>query len=165
MSHFQQFSSSFSLRTRDEQTICDEVWNMDLTHLGELIISVACFLVCIGQKNSVSKALFSLIVCIKMVFQDQHTLPKWNILSLLCMSKQLDRIFHFVRVCWSWKTITYIWAERTRPWRQNFSGQYRHTERERVHIIRLWGKTMFWSSQFQNWLAIIMMFGYGNWIW
>ena len=30
-----------------------------------------------------------------MVFQDKHTLPKWNILSLLCTSKQLDRICYF----------------------------------------------------------------------
>ena len=41
--------------------------------------------------------------------------------------KQLDRIFHFGRVCWSWKANTYIQAERTRPWRHNISGQYIHT--------------------------------------
>ena len=34
-----------------------------------------------------------------------------------------------------WPIQTYIRAKR---------------EREGVHIIRLWGKTMFWSSQFQN---------------
>ena len=54
-----------------------------------------------------------------LVFQDQHTLPKWNIPSyqiqyIACSLARLwaKRIFHFGRVCWSWKTNTYIWAER-----------------------------------------------------
>ena len=73
-----------------------------------------------------------------LAFQDQHNLPKWNILSLLVWTreksiefKQLDRIFHFGRVCWSWKANTYIRAERKRPWRQNIPGQYRHTYEQR----------------------------------
>ena len=164
---FSAIFQQFFVTHKYEQTICDKVWNMDLTHLGKT--HHICGLLARmywPEKICVQGLVLSARMYV-MVFQDKHTLPKWNILSLLCTSKQLDRIFHFVRVCWSWKTITYIWAERTRPWTQNFSGQYRHTERERerVHIIRLWGKTMFWSSQFQNWLAIIMMFGYGNWIW
>ena len=48
------------------------------------------------------------------------------------MNKQLDRIFHFVRVCWSWKSNTYVQTERTRALRQNISGQYIHTEREKT---------------------------------
>ena len=77
-----------------------------------------------------------------MVFQDQLTLPKWNILSdqikyiafsLACI--QAERIFHFMRVWSSWKIITYIWAERTRALRQNISGQCIHTSRENaIHI-------------------------------
>ena len=59
-----------------------------------------------------------------MVFQDQHTLTKWNILSNCLLVHSRERIFHFGRVCWSWKTITYIQTERARPWTQNFSGQY-----------------------------------------
>ena len=55
-------------------------------------------------------------------------------------SKQLDRIFHFVRVCWSWKTITYIRAERTRALRQNISAQYIHTSRERNMTFQLIGR-------------------------
>ena len=47
------------------------------------------------------------------------------------MSKQLDRIFHFGRVCWSWKFNTYIQAERTTALRQNISGQYIHTFEQR----------------------------------
>ena len=57
--------------------------------------------------------------------------PKVKYLSLLYVSKQLDRIFHFGRVCWSWKANTCIRAERKRPWRQNISGQYRHTYEQR----------------------------------
>ena len=71
-----------------------------------------------------------------MVFQDQHTLPKWNILSLLCMSKQLDKIFHFVRVYWSWKTITYIWTERKWAFRHSIQGQYeQRTSKETWHSV------------------------------
>ena len=65
-----------------------------------------------------------------MVFQDKHMLTKWNILSNCLLVHSRERIFHFGRVCFSWKTITYIWAERTRLWTQNISGQYRHTSRE-----------------------------------
>ena len=107
-----------------------QVWNMDLTHLGRTH-HICGLLACMywPEKFCVQGLVLSVHMYV-MVFQDQHTLPKWNILSLLCTSKQLDRIFHFVRVCWSWKTITYIRAERTRPWTQNFSDQYRHIERE-----------------------------------
>ena len=74
-----------------------------------------------------------------IVFQDKHILT--NCLnsigfSLVCTSR--ERIFHFGRVCLSWKTITYIRAERTRPLRQNISSQYRHTYQQREshsHII------------------------------
>ena len=38
-------------------------------------------------------------------FQDQHTLPKWNILSELKIF--FERIFHFGRVCRSWKETPY----------------------------------------------------------
>ena len=103
-------------------------------------ISVACLLICLYWPEifCVQGLVLSARMYV-MVFQDKHTLPKWNILSLLCTSKHLDRIFHFVRVCLSWKTITYIWAERTRPWTQNFSGQYRYTEREKEFISLDWG--------------------------
>ena len=37
-----------------------------------------------------------------LAFQDQHTLPKWNILSQSSYCR-FERIFHFGRVCWSWK--------------------------------------------------------------
>ena len=59
-----------------------------------------------------------------MVFQVQH--PSQSEIFSLCLytSKQLDWIFHFVRLCWSFKTITYIQAEWTRPLTQNISGQY-----------------------------------------
>ena len=66
-----------------------------------------------------------------MVFKDKHILTKWNILSNCLLIYSRERIFHFGRVCLSWKTITYIWAERTRPWTQNISGQYRHTYKQR----------------------------------
>ena len=61
-----------------------------------------------------------------LTFQDQQTVPQWNILSnclnsigfsLVRISR--ERIFHCGRVCWSWKANTYIWAERTRLWRQS----------------------------------------------
>ena len=53
----------------------------------------------------------------KIFFQDQHTLPKWNILS--------ERIFHFGWVCWSWEDhYIHMSRERTRALRQNISGQY-----------------------------------------
>ena len=46
-----------------------------------------------------------------LAFQDQHTLPKWNILSQSEYIEQatitaFHRIFHFGRVCWSWKANT-----------------------------------------------------------
>ena len=69
-----------------------------------------------------------------MVFQDQHTLKKWNILSNCLLVHSRERIFHFFRVCWSWKTITYIWAERTRPWTQNFSGQYIRASKPQIYM-------------------------------
>ena len=87
--------------------------------------------VCIGQKYSVSKALFSLLICM-------YTLTKWNILSNCLLIYSRKRIFHFGRVCWSWKTITYISAGRTRPLRQNISGQYRHTSWENAIHISHW---------------------------
>ena len=37
-----------------------------------------------------------------LTFEDEFTLPKWNILSKCCYSI-LERIFHLGRVCWSWK--------------------------------------------------------------
>ena len=144
---FQQFFIMHKWQTDIFQLVTK---NADLHNLMDVLISVACLLVCLywPEKFCVQGLVLSARMYV-MVFQDKHTLPKWNILSLLCTSKQLDRIFHFVRVCLSWKTITYIRAERTRPWTQNCSGQYRYTERG-VHIIRLWGKTMFWSSLLQN---------------
>ena len=70
-------------------------------------------------------------------FQDYYTFTKWNILSdqikyIACSLAHIwaERIFHFGRVCWSWKINTYIQAERTRALRQNISEQYIHTNRE-----------------------------------
>ena len=90
---------------------------------------LACSYVCIGHKNSVSKALFSLLVCMYCLPRQAHP-PKVKY-SLSAVYEQAIRIFHFVRVCLSWKTITYIQAERTKPWTQNISGQYRHTYEQR----------------------------------
>ena len=59
-----------------------------------------------------------------MVFQDQHTLTKWNILSNCLLIHSRERIFHFGRVCWSWKTITYIRNRESKALDTNFSGQY-----------------------------------------
>ena len=66
------------------------------------------------------------------------TIKWWNILSncfnsigFSLVRTSRERIFHFGRVCLSWKTITYIRAEKTRPVRQNISGQYRHTYEQR----------------------------------
>ena len=82
------------------------------------------------------KAHFLSVCMYVMVFQDKHTLPKWNILSLLCTSKQLDRIFQFVRVCLSWKTITCIWTERKWAFRHSIQGQYKQrTSKETWHSI------------------------------
>ena len=88
--------------------------------------------VCIGKKYSVSKLGLVLSAHIYvMVFQDKHILTKWNTLSNCLLVYSRERIFHFGRVCWSWKTTTYIQVERTRPWTQNISGQYRHTYEQR----------------------------------
>ena len=82
--------------------------------------------------------------------------------------KQLDRIFHFGRVCWSWKANTYIQAERKRPWRQNISGQYRHTykqrERETDFMPFNCGEDCVGSSlvKIQLLELVMIMYGYGN---
>ena len=60
-----------------------------------------------------------------LAFQDQHTLPKWNILSLL-VYEQANR-----QNISPWEGVLVlegqcIQAERTRPLTQNISGQYRH---------------------------------------
>ena len=90
-----------------------------------------CSYVCIGQKYSVSKLLFCLLIC--MYWLSKTTTPSQSEIFSLCWhtNKQLDRIFHFVRVCWSWKANTYIWGERTTALRQNISGEYTHMSRER----------------------------------
>ena len=70
------------------------------------------------------------------IIRQQRQLPKWNILSLLCMSKQLDRIFHFVRECLSWKTIPYIQTERKWAFRHSIQGQYeQRTSKETWHSV------------------------------
>ena len=66
-----------------------------------------------------------------LTFQDQHTLPKWNIL-IACSYMSRERIYHFGKVCWSWKANTYIRAERTRLWWQNIFGK----QREKVEFIQ-----------------------------
>ena len=65
-----------------------------------------------------------------LVFQST---PSQSEIFSLCFyaNKQLDRIFHFVRVCWSLKSHMYIRAERTRALRQNISGQYLDTDEQR----------------------------------
>ena len=89
---------------------------------------------------------FSLLVCVywpeifclkalvlSACMPSKTTTPSQSEIFSHCwyMSKQLDRIFHFLRVCWSWKANTYIPAERTTALRQNISGQYTHEQRER----------------------------------
>ena len=54
---------------------------------------------------------------------------------IACSFSSRERIFHFGRVCWSWKSNSYIRTERTRALRQNISGQYIHMSRENdIHI-------------------------------
>ena len=73
----------------------------------------------------------SLLVC--MYWPSKTTTPSQSEIFSLCWftSKKLDRIFHFGRVCWSWKANTYIPAERATALRQNISDQYIHTSKER----------------------------------
>ena len=81
----------------------------------------------------------ALSVCMYvMIFQDKHILTKWNILSNCLLVHSRERIFHFGRVCWSWKTITYIRAERARPWTQNFSGQYIRASKPQIYKIKFY---------------------------
>ena len=72
-----------------------------------------------------------------MYWSSRTSTPSQNEIFCLiaCLYTRRERIFHFGRVCWSWKAITYIQAERTRALRQNISGQYIHTSRENdIHI-------------------------------
>ena len=100
------------------------------TSIYECILSVRSNGLPLPQSNVIF-CFESLVLSARMyvlTFQDQHILHKWNILSLLVQTrekpvefKQLDRIFHLWRVCWSWKANTYIRAERTRLSRQNIT--------------------------------------------
>ena len=105
------------------------LYTVKLWLCGLLVLSA--WYVCIGQIYSVSKVLFSLLIC--MYWPSKTSTPSQSEIFSFCSytNKQLDRIFHFGRVCWSWKANTYIQAERTRPLRQNFSGQYMHTYEQR----------------------------------
>ena len=69
------------------------------------------------------KAHFLSVCMYVMVFQDKHTLTKWNILSNCLLVHSRERIFHFGRVCLSWKTITYIQTERKWAFRHSMQGQ------------------------------------------
>ena len=86
---------------------------------------------CVLARNILSQSSCSLCsyVCIGLPIPPHPPKVKYSLSA--CTSKQLDRIFHFVRVCWSWKANTYIQAERTTALRQNISGQYTHSYQQR----------------------------------
>ena len=78
-----------------------------------------CSYVCIGQRHSNSKFLFSLFVCMYWTSKTS-TLPKWNISLCWYVNKKLDKIFHFVRVCWSWKSNAYVWTEMNKSFETEY---------------------------------------------
>ena len=100
--------------------------------------------VCIGQKYSVSKVLFSLLIC--MYWPSRTSTPSQSEIFCLiaCSYTSRKRTFHFGRVYWSWKANTCIRAKRTRPLTQNISGQYRHTYEHREqesHIFTVYNSS------------------------
>ena len=91
-------------------------------------------LMCVLARNILSQSSCSLCLYVCIGLPRPPHPPKVKYSLSAHTSKQLDRIFHFVRVCRSWKANTYIQAERTTALRQNISCQYIHTydkEREK----------------------------------
>ena len=98
----------------------------------------------------------------KFVFFMLFVMEQSKIFSLrLYTNKQLDRVFHFVRVRRSWKSNTYIQTVRTRALRQNISGQYIHTYKQReretggFHDLQFIGRP-WWVSLAK------LLFGYNS---
>ena len=59
--------------------------------------------------------------------------------------QELDRIFHFGRVCWSWKTNTYIQPATITAFRQNIS----LLEKTKFRTMNIW---MQWKCLRKTWM-------------
>ena len=86
---------------------------------------------CVLAINILSQSSCSLCLYVCIGLPRPPHPPKVKYSLSACMSKQLDRIFYFMRVCWSWKASTYIQAERLTDLKQNISGQHTHTYEQR----------------------------------
>ena len=144
ITHEESFRSSYSifsvkglLRSSSYYSLEKEDHNKVFPH-NLMVWTLPSLSVC--QKYSVSKVLFSLLICMYWPSVTSKPCQSEIFCLIACSYMRRERIFYFGSVCWSWKANRYMSAERTRLWRHNISGK----QREKVEFI--WAKSLSYEQ-------------------